>query len=269
MLLTPLFRFALLGVLPILALGAGAGIWLSEDGNRAKAMGMVAWAEYTFKNNDAFAVGALVVEADSPELQKYVESNIQFDAGSGPFGIDPDAIKASVEAHSAVLDASVDINPGGNVEIAVRGRKPEVVLRRAGELSLLDRFGEQVFAGGAAVALADLPLIAGDGAEGKVAEALEIQSAAGSLRHAIRGLVRVGERRWDLMLDGGRLIRLPEENPAAALRQLISFDRRKGLLSRDYEVIDLRLPGQVTIRLSSEVLARAVEQTGISDGVKA
>ena len=71
------------------------------------------------------------------------------------------------------------------------------------------------------------------------------------IRSSVRGLERIGERRWDLRLDGGRTIKLPARDPVAALMQLIRFDNASQLLARDVQVVDLRVPPQITVRLSS------------------
>ena len=41
----------------------------------------------------------------------------------------------------------------------------------------------------------------------------------------LRGLVRVGDRRWDLVLDRNQKIMLPEQNAPAALERLIALDK--------------------------------------------
>jgi cell division protein FtsQ len=61
--------------------------------------------------------------------------------------------------------------------------------------------------------------------------------------------VLVGGRRWDLHLDQGVTVKLPENHVREALAQLVKLDREKQLLARDVIVVDLRLPDRVTVRL--------------------
>ena len=65
----------------------------------------------------------------------------------------------------------------------------------------------------------------------------------------MRAAVLVSGRRWDLYLDDGVTIKLPEKNLRAALAQLVRLDAEQQLLARDVIVVDLRLPDRITVRL--------------------
>jgi cell division protein FtsQ len=68
----------------------------------------------------------------------------------------------------------------------------------------------------------------------------------------VAAAVFVAERRWNLRLNSGIDVRLPEDDADVALLRLVSLDREKSLLSRDVTVIDLRLPDRVAVRLSDD-----------------
>ena len=98
----------------------------------------------------------------------------------------------------------------------------------------------------------DLPLIAGDGAEEHIAEALEIFDAAGPLITRVRGLVRMGERRWDVVLDRDQRIMLPELGALQALERVIALERAQGVLTRDVARVDMRLAKRPTVQMTDE-----------------
>jgi cell division protein FtsQ len=98
----------------------------------------------------------------------------------------------------------------------------------------------------------DLPLIAGDGAEDNIAEALRLFAAAGPLIDRVRGLVRMGERRWDMVLEREQRILLPSENPVAALDRVIALNDAQDMLSRDVAVVDMRNTKRPTLRMNEE-----------------
>jgi cell division protein FtsQ len=52
---------------------------------------------------------------------------------------------------------------------------------------------------------------------------------------------------------------LPENGIDTALETLVQLDRDKKLLSRDLEVVDLRLADRVTVRLSEHAFAARAE----------
>jgi cell division protein FtsQ len=97
-----------------------------------------------------------------------------------------------------------------------------------------------------------LPLVVGKGAETHASDFLDVIARYPRLREAVKAIVFVGERRWNLRLASGLDVRLPETGVAAALDRLSRLDQDEHLLSRDIVAIDLRLPDRITIRLSNE-----------------
>jgi cell division protein FtsQ len=101
-----------------------------------------------------------------------------------------------------------------------------------------------------------LPLMAGKGAENHVPEALALYEAAGPLSGKMRGLVRVGERRWAGVLERNQRILLPEVGAVQALERVIALNQAQDLLERDLAIVDMRIASRPTIRIAQ----RAVEE---------
>jgi cell division protein FtsQ len=97
-----------------------------------------------------------------------------------------------------------------------------------------------------------LPLVVGKGAETHARDFLNVVAGYPRIRDAVKAIVFVGERRWNLRLASGLDVRLPEMGVTAALDRLSKLDQDEHLLSRDIVAIDLRLPDRVTVRLSDE-----------------
>jgi cell division protein FtsQ len=68
--------------------------------------------------------------------------------------------------------------------------------------------------------------------------------------------VRVAGRRWDLHLDNGVVIKLPESDIQEALVLLHRYEQSQGLLNRDIAAVDLRLHDRTTIRLTADAAER-------------
>ena len=62
----------------------------------------------------------------------------------------------------------------------------------------------------------------------------------------------LGERRWNLRLNDGLDIRLPENDAGNALAALSKFDKEDRLFSRDIVAVDMRLPDRLTVQLSDD-----------------
>jgi cell division protein FtsQ len=69
----------------------------------------------------------------------------------------------------------------------------------------------------------------------------------------------VAERRWNLSLDNGIVVRLPEEDPAGALAALSELEASDKVIEKDVLAIDLRLPDRVAFRLGAEAAATRAE----------
>jgi cell division protein FtsQ len=115
-------------------------------------------------------------------------------------------------------------------------------------VSVIDYNGERLLAERAADH-PELPLVVGAGA-GPAAEPLLIAlENLPNVRQRLRALVRVGDRRWNVELETGATIALPEEGAAEALIDLEGLHERHALLDRPLTQIDMRTPGRVAVRV--------------------
>ena len=94
-------------------------------------------------------------------------------------------------------------------------------------------------------------MIAGEGADQRVGEAIELFASSGPLKSRIRGLVRIGERRWDVVLDRDQKILLPETDATVALRHVAALQERFHIFARDVSLVDFRNPQRMTVRSKS------------------
>ena len=169
--------------------------------------------------------------------------------------IDLGAVRDRIEQLDAVERARVRALPSGILEIRAIERVPVVVWRGPDGLELLDQHGVRVAEVDSRLRRPDLPLVAGEGADLHVPEALALLADARQVAARIRGLVRIGERRWDLVLDRGQVVRLPEADPRAALGRVMALDASDELLKRDVTVVDMRDPRRPMLRLSEHALS--------------
>lgn len=72
----------------------------------------------------------------------------------------------------------------------------------------------------------------------------------------MKGFIRVAERRWDLRMENGVTVKLPEGNEDAAIAELLRMDRESGLLSRDIASVDLRLADRLVVQLTPDAVTR-------------
>lgn len=261
--LTPMVRTAARVGLPLFLVAASAGAWLQDDARRAHLTGIFADLREQVKNRPEFAVTLLSVEGASPEVAEAVRAALALPLPASSLDLDLTAARDRVAELDAVREVQLRVQSGGVLRVTVTEREPAVVWRTETGLTLLDDTGQRVADIWARADRADLPLIAGQGAEVAVPEALALIAAAGPLLPRVRGLVRMGERRWDIVLDRDQRILLPANQPLRALERLIALDMAQDLLARDVLAVDLRLEGRPALRLAPFALTEMRRASGI------
>ena len=178
--------------------------------------------------------------------------NIDFPISS--FDLDSAQMRETILGLDPVKEARVNVHWGEMVQIEIEERRPAIIWRRREALELLDETGAYVRTASSRLDYPQLNLIAGAGADQHVAQALALYAAARPLAERLRGMVYVGQRRWDVALDRDQRLMLPERDPVQALERIIGLDQAQDLLARDIEVVDMRLEKRMTLRLGEEAL---------------
>jgi cell division protein FtsQ len=164
-------------------------------------------------------------------------------------------LKDAIERLDAIETAEVQVLSDGTLEIRAVERKPTLVWRDGDTLRLIDRHANRVAEIARRSVRGDLPLIVGQSADHAISEALALVAAAAPIAARVRGLVRVGERRWDVVLDRGQTIMLPAVGAVTALRQVIALHDTEDVLNRDIIIIDMRDVNRPVLRLSDTAIA--------------
>lgn len=248
--LTPVLRALIRVGLPAFGVIFAFGLWFTSAANRDVLTEKVAEIRQSITHRPEFMVTTLDVTGAQAALGRAIAGLVTLSFPVSSFDLDLAGLRAQVVALSAVQDASVGIRPGGTLEIAVTQRVPVAVWRYADGLRLIDAEGMMTGMIANRSDRADLPLIAGDGAKEAIVEALALFAAAGPAAPRIRGLVRMGQRRWDVVLDRDQRILLPADGAVAAFERVVALDQAQEMLARDIAVVDMRNAGRPTIRLN-------------------
>jgi len=255
LMLTPLFRLGLRAGLPFVLTLSLAAWWLSEPANQAALRDTVAQARASIEQRPEFMVNLMAIDGSNAELDAAIREAVPLDFPLSSFDLDPAAMRARILEMPPVKEASVRIRPGGVLQVDITQRVPVAIWRTAEGLTLIDAEGALV----APIARRDLrpelPVIAGEDAHSNIDEALAIVAAGAPLGDRLRGLVRLGNRRWDVVLDRNQRIMLPTTEPVRALERAIALDGVNDVLSRDVARIDLRLIDRPTVRMSTSATA--------------
>ena len=248
-LLTPMFRRFLFVGLPV-ALIAGIGTaWFADQSRRDAIADRFAEIRRGIEQRPEFMVKMMAIDGATEKVAQNIREIVPVDFPISSFELDLPAVRAQIQTLDAVLRVDVRVRAGGVLQVDVEERVPAIVWRAPLGLELLDAEGRRVASLAARSDRADLPLVAGTGADAAVPEALRLIAAAEPVKDRLRGLLRVGERRWDVVLDRDQRILLPESGAVEALEQVLALDGARDLLARNVTVVDMRLPHRPTLRL--------------------
>ena len=205
--------------------------------------------------------GAVGLEVETIRLTGLMEMNefavleaLELKDGASLAVYDVAAARARVEALPWIASASVSKFYPGTLAVEITESEPLAIWQRGGVVSLIDRDGAPI-ADTVGGRFAHLPLVIGNGANRAAGELIETLRRVPALAPRVRGAARVADRRWDLYLDNGVVVRLPETGMDAALASLHAMDVESGLLARDIAAVDLRLADRVLVRLSPRAAA--------------
>jgi cell division protein FtsQ len=253
-LLTPMFRRFLFAGLPAALVVGMAAAYFSDPVRRDAIADRFAEIRRGIEQRPEFMVKLMAIDGATDAVAQSIREAVPVDFPISSFELDLAAVRAQIRTLDAVAEAEVRVRAGGVLQVDVVERVPAVVWRAPAGLELLDAEGRRVSALAARMDRPDLPLIAGTGADASVAEALGLIAAAAPVKDRLRGLLRVGERRWDVVLDRDQRILLPETGALEALEQVLALNEARELLERNVTVVDMRLPHRPTLRLSNHAV---------------
>lgn len=254
--LTPGIRGFLRIGLPTVVVIAAAGVWFSAPERQDNLLRFAADIRASIEERPEFMVNLMAIDGASPELAAEIRLFVPLEFPASSFDLDLEEIRGQIAVLPPVQSASVRIRPGGILQVDVTERTPAMVWRSRDGLRLLDATGTVIATMSSRTARPDLPLIAGEGAPEHVAQARALFSAATPLKARLRGLVRVGQRRWDVVLDRDQRILLPETGPVRALERVIALSTAQDILERDVSVVDMRLGERPTLRMTKAATAQ-------------
>ncbi|MCO5091909.1 cell division protein FtsQ/DivIB [Bosea sp. (in: a-proteobacteria)] len=237
------------------SLGSGlvlGGHWQTMQDNYGEPRHMLARAL-------GFGIEHVTISGLSGLSEQEVLVAAGIDAKTSLVFFDADEARKQLEATPLIREAAVRKLYPGEVSIQLTEREPYALWQVKGDLfviaadgTVIDKMDDGRFA--------YLPLVVGSDANNRAGEYLALRNEAGAFAKHIRAATLVSGRRWNLKLDNGMDVRLPESKPEAALKRLVSLENDYRILDKDLLAIDLRQPDRVVMRLSEEAAAARAEQ---------
>lgn len=244
---TPLQKLSAAGIAMTTLVVGSAVIWHSGIIQRTTQSAIAAVLDAT--GRAGFRIDQITVAGRSRTTMPQLAAALGANHGSPILGVDLDQVKDRIEALPSVRVAAVERRLPGALHIAIIERQPIAIWQDNNEHRLVDKTGQVI--PGSIAGYEHLPLVVGDGAGLRASELLAMLDTEPALAPRVKAAVRVGNRRWNLMLDDpqdGLEVRLPEDEAEAAWHRLAELEKAQGLSARQVRMVDLRVPDRMILK---------------------
>ena len=227
---------------------SGTGWWAHKNGLVDLA---VANAKAIYSDGNrfvGFVVDDVLVEGRKETSKDTLIAALRIHRGDLIFGVDVNAARARLEKIGWIASARVERHLPDTIRVAIRERVPIAVWQKKGKFLLVDGTGAVIGSEGFD-RFTDLKIVIGDDAPQHAQALMAMLKRQPSLMARVEVAVRSGNRRWNLRMDNGVNVQLPEQDPFAAWDRLAVYENKHRLLDRDIGRIDLRFPGRVVVEV--------------------
>ena len=250
--LSPFIKKALVYGFPLVFLSVPILIYFQDQKNREHLEELAFDLYRKIIERPEFMLNALSIQGASDSLNAEIREVLGLHFPVSSFDLDLADLREQVLALPPVEIAEARIKGGGILHIKVYEKTPTLLLKEKIGFTVLSKQGEFIRSVSSREYFANLPVITGKGAENAAAQANAIFKAMYGKLDRVRGLVFVGQRRWNLIMKSGQVIMLPEKNPEQAIQKIIILDKAEQILSRNIAVFDFRLPSRITLRIPTD-----------------
>ncbi|MGB8366612.1 MAG: cell division protein FtsQ/DivIB [Rhizomicrobium sp.] len=195
-----------------------------------------------------FGISAIHIAGNGRTQPSAILNALGFEPGQSIFAADIRAARARLLTLDWVADAEVRRQYPNSISVSIIEKLPFALWQTPGGVFVVERSGRPIVK----VQASDyprLPLFIGDGAPAVGAELVEAIALHRAIAARVKAMQRVSERRWNLLLDDGVVVELPETGWARQLDELEHLIVDKGVLERDITEIDLRSPDNYFFQL--------------------
>jgi cell division protein FtsQ len=242
----------------LLILVASTGLGIVKGGHFEQFITTLSEARNALANSAGFRITSVGINGRKQLTQDEVLAIGGVNGHSSLLFLDASSVREKLKANPWISEATVLKLYPGELRIDIVERTAFALWQQNGRLSVISDDGA-VLQDYVSPGFLKLPLVVGKGAETRAKDFLALLSRYPQVNAVTKAATFVGERRWNLRLNEGLDIRLPENDVGNALTILSNLDRDEHLFAKDIVTIDLRLPDRLVVQLSDDA-AKAREE---------
>jgi cell division protein FtsQ len=166
---------------------------------------------------------------------------------SNIFAVSVRGVKRRLESIAWIKSAVVQRKLPDTIRIRVAERIPIAILQSKYNLYLIDADGKVLEHDGIGN-FGNLPIVTGEGAAREADRLLCCLNRFPKIRRQLVFAVRIGKRRWNIKINRGITVKLPEKGMTQALGILEEISDKNGYFNDDMATIDMRVPDRIIIK---------------------
>jgi cell division protein FtsQ len=241
----------------LLFLGS-AGFGIVRGGHVEELTSALSDTRNAIANSAGFRITSVVINGRKQLTQDEVLATGGVNGRSSLLFLDAALVRDKLKANPWIGEATVLKLYPGQLQIDIVERSAFALWQQDGRMSVIADDGA-VLEPYVSRRFISLPLVVGKGAATRARDFLALLARYPQVRAVTKAVIFVGERRWNLRLNDGLDVRLPEHDVGTALATLSTLDKDERLFSRDIVAVDMRLPDRLTVQLSEDA-AKAREE---------
>ena len=233
------------GLAMVAYVGIG-GWWLSHTGKIEKAVNVTSDAFWGMTADAGFRLDQVYLTGREHADVQVVKAALNVHPGTPILSLDLKAIQAKLQEIPEVKSATLSRQLPSALSVALNERQPAAIWQREGKHMLVDADGV-ILASDKYKPEQPLPVIVGDDAPEHVQGLIALLNVAPTLKPQVVAAVRIGSRRWNVQLNNGVTVMLPQDGAEAAWVRFSQLVDREGLLTKAVRSVDMRMDDRVFI----------------------
>jgi cell division protein FtsQ len=227
-----------------------AVIWFAHTGGFGRTAHAGAERFFAMTAKLGFKTRYVYVEGRKDTPLQDITDAIDVQPGEPILAVSVEDIHARVTALPRIRSATVERVLPDQLIVHITEREPVAIWQWHDRLQLLDADGV-VMPETNVGKPSDLPLLVGEGVPQHIGEVLALLQSEPELAKSMRAAVRVGDRRWNILFANDLELKLPEDGAQEAWHRFARMDREQHLMSRDVNMVDMRLNDRIYVKSST------------------
>ncbi len=236
-----------IGVACCFVFAVGGSTWVWNSSWPDKALHLVWQSVAKHMAGSGLRVEEVVLQGRRNASADRIRNVLGIQRGTPLLAINLQQLRQQLETLPWIRFASLERQYPNIIHVKIAERRPIALWQRENKLVLVDE-GGTIITSNKLEKFSNLIVVVGKGAPLEAASLMSFLEQEPKLKQRVNAAVRVGDRRWNIHMDNGVHVRLPEKRPEVAWRRFARLEQKHKLLKQNLLSIDLRIPDQMIVR---------------------